>query len=176
MSSYTSFPLGQYEVRQIPGGAAGTAATIEAMKQKALECSRHEPVIDLARWIVEDVDRKDHEGEVRALFDWVKEHCRYINDPVALELVSGACDMIFRVGQGDCDDHAIVMAALSMAIGRRAAFRTVAVDSTRPTQASHVYALIQVGKDRWLAADTAEGGYLGWEPPNASNPTDWLVL
>lgn len=168
-------PLGEFQVVEIPGGLAGTQATIEAMRHKAVECSRHRRLVELARWIVEEVDRKDGDAEAEALFDWVREHVRYVKDPVGLEYVTGACDTIFVVAQGDCDDHAVVMAALAMALGHRAAFRTVAADPTRPAEASHVYAMI-LTPEGWKAADTAEGDYFGWEPPGTSNPVDYLVL
>ncbi len=169
-------PSNAYELIQIPGGLAGTAATIEVMKQKVLSDYQHQRIVQLARMIVAGQGRKDHVAELEALFDWVKEHVRYIEDPADLELVSGASYTIFVEGQGDCDDHAVVMAALAKAIGRPVAFRTVGADPSRPREFSHVYAMIGAGQPvQWYAADTAEGDRLGWEPPGTWNPSDWLV-
>jgi hypothetical protein len=68
-----------------------------------------------------------------------------------------------------CDGHATAIAALAMALGMKAGFRTVRGDPSRPNQWSHVYAVIgigQGGKTTWLTADsTQQESYLGWDPP-----------
>jgi hypothetical protein len=71
-----------------------------------------------------------------------------------------------------CDGHATAIAALAMALGLKAGFRTVRGDPSRPDQWSHVYAVIGVpkkgGKTEWLTVDsTQEESYLGWDPPEA---------
>lgn len=68
-----------------------------------------------------------------------------------------------------CDGHATAIAALAMALGMKAGFRTVKGDSSRPDQWSHVYAVIGVtenGKTKWLTADsTQKESSIGWDPP-----------
>lgn len=69
----------------------------------------------------------------------------------------------------NCDDHSTATAALAMALGFRAGFRTVKGDRGRPEQWSHVYPVIGIpaGKeDVWLTADsTQKESVLGWDPP-----------
>lgn len=68
-----------------------------------------------------------------------------------------------------CDDQSVAAAALAMALGFRAGFRTVKGDPGRPDQWSHVYPVIGIpkkGKVIWLTADaTQKESYLGWDPP-----------
>jgi len=68
-----------------------------------------------------------------------------------------------------CDDHSTATAALAMALGFRAGFRTVKGDRGRPEQWSHVYPVIGISagkEDVWLTADsTQKESVLGWDPP-----------
>lgn len=67
-----------------------------------------------------------------------------------------------------CDDQSVATAALAMALGFRAAFRTVKGDPSRKDQWSHVYPVIGIpnGPDLvWLSADSTQPeSYLGWNP------------
>lgn len=69
-----------------------------------------------------------------------------------------------------CDDMSTTICAIAMALGHEAAFKTIAVDPSRPSEFSHVYALIGVQKGlqtEWWPADTTQKNVsLGWEPPS----------
>ncbi len=68
-----------------------------------------------------------------------------------------------------CDDSSTATAALAMALGFRAGFRTVKGDASRKEQWSHVYPVIGIpnGADLvWFSADSTQpDSYLGWDPP-----------
>jgi hypothetical protein len=79
-----------------------------------------------------------------------------------------------------CDDAASLTAALSIASGHRAAFRTVKGDPGAPDRFSHVYPVIGVvkaGKTLWLPADsTQRESSLGWDPPDHyGNAVTWVI-
>lgn len=155
---------------KIPGGEAGTAATLKVMKRLVMgpHGARNPRIVLLARKLVQHVQSKDYVAEADAIFNYVKSHVRYRLDPVALEWVQTPIYTL-QTHQGDCDDHASLIASLALAAGHRAAFRTVAGDPNRPQSWSHVYAVIGVtrkGETTWLAADTTQNrATLGWEPP-----------
>lgn len=73
----------------------------------------------------------------------------------------------------NCDDHSTLVAALALALGLGAAFRTVAADCENPDPKTcpwvHVYPVLGIPRGNaveWVAADTTQlGGYFGWEPP-----------
>ena len=167
--------------QQIPGGTAGTEATLAAMATMAREAARHQRVITLARRCIAEagVAAKDYVGEARALFQCVKENVRYTLDPVELEHVQNPSTCLFVTGMGDCDDMAASIAALALAAGHQAAFRAVEANPGRPGEYSHVYALIGVqkaGRLEWYAADATQAeSYLGWEPSPVWGQLDWPV-
>jgi hypothetical protein len=157
---------------KIPEGERGTEATLKLMKKLVMGPwgARNPGVVRVAREAVRHVGSKDYVAEAGAIYDYVKRHVRYRLDPVALEWVQTPLYTL-TTQQGDCDDHAMLIAALAMAAGHRGAFRTVKGDPDRPESWSHVYGVIGVvkgGQTEWLAADTTQNGAtLGWNPPES---------
>jgi transglutaminase-like putative cysteine protease len=149
---------------------AVTQQTIELMAKLAVEASRDPAMIDHARQLVRDLPNKAYDLEAERVFDHVKRTVRYVHDPAGMETLSDPRWLLWVFGSGDCDDHATLVAALGMALGMGAAFRTVAtrVDpATGVAPWAHVYAVLGVPKGNaveWVPADTAEGSYVGWEP------------
>lgn len=107
----------------------------------------------------------DKQDKISAVFDWVKQHVRYVPDPVDIELIVSPRKLIEDYNKGhsiaeDCDGHAILLTALYRSIGMR----------------SHVYvvdcigqgfdhALSVVWSDRfreWIHVDTTTEYPLGW--------------
>lgn len=167
----------------LPPGEGATAATIAAMAQFVLspqEGGRDPRVVEFARAIVRDLDSKDYEGELRRIFEYVKGTVRYVQDPRGLEYVATPYRTLFVTGNGDCDDHAVVVGALALALNHGVRFRTVKVDPRRPRDWSHVYAMVgcatAAGPVRWFALDTSQPqSYFDWEPPGILEARDWEV-
>lgn len=157
------------QVKEIPDGYHGTAATIKEMQKLARAASIDPKFVSWCRSIVADLPPKDYYGEAKRIYDVVKKHVRYVLDPRGMEMVQDPRHVIFVEGQEDCDGHATTIAAIALALGHGAAFKTVAVDPDRPDEFSHVYPLIGIQKgmgEEWIAADTTQkSGYFGWEPP-----------
>ena len=76
---------------------------------------------------------------------------------------------------GDCDDYAMLTAALLIALGIDAHFVTVAADPRQPGMYSHVYvAAYQQGKR--IPLDTSHGEYAGWEVSrNVTRRQEWPI-
>jgi transglutaminase-like putative cysteine protease len=171
---------------KIPHGEDGTVATLKVMKKLVLGPwgSRNPEVIELTRMAVRDVSpgpEKDYRAMAQAIFDFVRENVAYRLDPSGLEYVYTPWYTLLVSGYEDCESQASAVAAMAMALGLRAGFRTVKGDKRRPDQWSHVYAVIGIpekGKTVWLTADTTQKeAYLGWDPPEAKlyGKKTWVI-
>lgn len=156
-------------LQTIEEGYRGTAQTIAEMRRLARAASVDPAFVMFCRSIVSNIKSKDYFAEAQRIYDIVKKHVRYVFDPRHMEYVQDPRWVMFVDGSGDCDDHAATIAAMAMALGHEAAFKTIGADKNRPEDFSHVYALIGIQKGpntEWWAADTTQkSGSLGWEPP-----------
>jgi len=75
---------------------------------------------------------------------------------------------------GDCDDYAMLTAALLRARGVESSFVTVAADPAFPGQFSHVYVAAYPPSGR-IALDTSHGQYPGWEAQGVGRREEWPV-
>ena len=157
---------------EIPAGKKGTAATVAWMGRLALEGSRSPGVIDLARRIVAGTGHKDYVAQADAILQHMKRTVQYLRDPRGLEHVQTPSWTLYGVRAGDCDDHATAIAALALALGFEAGFRTVGATASH---FSHVYAVVNLD-GRWVALDsTIARSYLGWEPEGVALSKTWRV-
>ncbi len=109
------------------------------------------------------VDERDIRGEITAIHEWVQKTIRYVRDPVALELLTYPEDLARNIKTGDCDDHAMLEAALLGAIGIPTRF--VVVGFSVPGSYSHVY-LEAKEKADWLPLEPiVKNKPVGWEVP-----------
>lgn len=162
----------------------GTAQTIEVMRELAVAGSQHPGIRVAVERVTRGLPSKDYEAELRALFELVRQHVRYNLDPRSLELVQHPAYTMFVNGLGDCDDSSALIAALALAAGHGAAFRTIRTDPRRPDEFSHVYPVIGY-RDRdgehWFAADVThprpETATWGWEAPEEARfgTQDWVL-
>jgi hypothetical protein len=58
-----------------------------------------------------------HVEQIARVWSYVRGHWRYVNDPRGVEYIATASETIANDYAGDCDDFAIVMAAMVTAIG-----------------------------------------------------------
>lgn len=145
--------------RFVFGGDLGALQTLRRMKQIANASLADPLVIETARNIVENagVLGRDQGGKYLALRQWLEEHLQFLPDPVGVELLSTPHYMLRRIQQsqfvsGDCDDAAVLGAALGKAVGLPAKYRALSfVNQRRPFQ--HVYTLLLVN-GKWANLDT----------------------
>lgn len=134
------------------------------MRRLLIDAKRNDPRIrTIASDIVRNVPGKNWRGEICAIYDWVKEQIRYQLDPFEQELVQTPYQTMVR-GYGDCDDQALLTASLLDSLGHPTRFKAVGF---APGVLSHVYTETECGGE-WLALDTTEPHYVGWEPPGIS--------
>lgn len=150
---------------ELPGGALQTPATLALMSGIVRRYKTHRAVRGAALDLTAELAQKDWPGEVRALFEFVRDRIRYVRDVRGVETVQTP-DATLDIGAGDCDDKATLLAALLESIGYQTRFAAV---GSRPGRYSHVFveARERVGAP-WIALDATEPVAAGWRPPGVS--------
>ena len=109
------------------------------------------------------------QDKIVAIYNWVREHVRYVSDPVDIELFVSPVRLIkdYFKGDfisGDCDDHAILVTALYRSIGILS--HVVLVESGE-NGLDHAFSTVWSDKlNCWLDIDTTTDHPLGWVYPN----------
>lgn len=93
----------------------------------------------LCEEIVADVEPGDYCGEALACYYWVCDNIRYTRDILGVEFVKWPIRTL-ETGQGDCDDIAVLLAAMLMSLGNRCRFVLAGFDATGAP--SHVFCAI----------------------------------
>lgn len=157
--------------QEIPRGYHGTRKTIEQMAALVDKYSKDVRIRRLAIQIVNGVRERDHRGEVEAIFAWVKNNIRFVQDPYGREWVQSPVKTL-EFEAGDCDDISVLAGALVRSIGYNTAFKTIKADKRIPQEFSHVYLMVDID-GRWVAADASQKRPLGWEPPRRWGEKMW---
>lgn len=142
------------------GGDAGTRQTIAAMCDMVQRSVATPLVRSAVTSIVGDVGGRDDIGQILAVRDWMCGRVRFLRDPANNELLHTPEWMLRRVMRDgvvhvDCDDAAILGAALCGAIGMNVAFVTAAFYAS-DAPFSHVWASAKSpdGRGDWIELDT----------------------
>ena len=106
-------------VHWIPPGDAGTRATLHAMR-RLVRASLADPLLIAT---VGDMVGEGSEGWAWKVRRWLDDRWRFLPDPLTVELVREPRVMLHELRTrgymaGDCDDAAVMAAALGMAGGR----------------------------------------------------------
>lgn len=108
---------------------------------------------------------KNWEAEVDTVFNWVREHVRYVRDTYDVDLYQHPKRTI-EFGGGDCDDYTITLGALLQAIGYPIKCRVIqTIDSD---DWNHIYLLVGLpprGPTKWKVLDASVDKPAGWEAP-----------
>jgi transglutaminase-like putative cysteine protease len=147
-------------LQALPDGVAGIKATLALMVKLARVGKNTWPVRQLAENIVRDVREKSYIEEARAIQEYVRDHIRYTRDIRETETVATPEQTIAR-GLGDCDDKALLTAALLESVGHPTRFVAV---GRAPGQFVHVLVETKIAA-RWIPVETTEQVPLGWYPP-----------
>lgn len=145
--------------RFIFGGDFGAMQTLGRMRQAVNQSLTDPVVIETARSIVENAGcmGRDEPCKYAAIREWMEEHLQFLPDPYGVELLATPRYLLDQIRtrqfvSGDCDDTAILGAALGKAVGMKARF--VAMGFGRPGAAfKHVTTHLLVA-GRWANLDT----------------------
>lgn len=121
----------------IPKGDAGVRATVRHMRRIARK-ARYSPAIRFkALEIIRGVSGRDALSQISNIREWLDEHISFVRDPVGGELIVEPDEALELLDRGhfplrlDCDDVAVLAAALAESIGLRARFVVVGFHSRR---------------------------------------------
>jgi transglutaminase-like putative cysteine protease len=154
----------QITLSAIPDGVDGIKATLALMVRLAQNSKNSFVVREKAMELVSDVPQKSYFNEIKAVHEFVRDHIRYTMDINEVETISTP-EKTLSYGQGDCDDKALLAAALLEALGHPARF--VAVGS-QPGDFTHVLVetlmYMKGGTSKWIPVETTEPVPVGWYP------------
>lgn len=129
--------------------------------------SRDLDIRNLAARIASTAPPKDYLGQVKAIYDWVTRHWRYVKDPVTRELLSYSPKVLLKLvlgadgkgagegfGVGDCDCISAGLGALLESVGFPVRLGT----TMRPGAPvggtfGHVFPLTYLPKQGWISVD-----------------------
>lgn len=149
--------------RELPPGDAGVAVTLEEMRRWARE---PDPLLTREAGRILQRTGGDPEATAMAVRAFLHAHTRYENDPWGAEVLKSPRAMLRQIHRdgvtaGDCDDMALLAAALGRAAGLPARF--VVLGFTRGGPLEHV--LTQLGTPSgWREIDPARP--VGYRPPH----------
>ena len=104
--------------------------------------------------------------EIDSVFAWVKDHIEFRGEyGETLQTPK----MTLYYGAGDCDDQAVLQAAMLNSLGYQTRFRTVALRDSAD-DLSHVYVeVLEKSSRQWIPVDTTVArAYPGWQPENVA--------
>ncbi|MCC7497316.1 MAG: transglutaminase domain-containing protein [Bryobacterales bacterium] len=164
-----------------------TAQTIGVMAALVREDARSPIVRQAAMQSIAELGSRDERKEIASVFKWVKRHVRYradaelaqdtpAQDPDTTEVLIRPVDLLtMPEPTGDCDDFAMLTAALLRALGIRANFVTIAADEEDPTRYSHVFLEAITSSGERIALDTSHGPRPGWQAPAVGKSKTWSI-
>jgi hypothetical protein len=164
-------------IEPLGNGSIVTSNTLGKMKEIILASVRNYYVRLWAERIVGFAQDDYEKSEV--IFNFIVNNCRYLNDPVGIELLKTPIISLQLIEIGgspaiDCDDAAILIGSLVMSIGIPYALRAVSFND----DFSHVYGLVQTKEKGWVPVDFVvgkKGGRIGEEPPGITKIKDEVV-
>ena len=141
-------------------GFGGTLDTLTLMRQLAREGSRMPDIRQGALNCIWLQPARFDLHEVRAIFEFVRDHIRYVRDPLHFESVATPSQTLL-MKCGDCDDKSTLLAAMLESVGYPNRFVVTGYHDAQP---EHVY--LQVfANGEWINADATEKMPLGYAPP-----------
>ncbi len=146
----------------LASGLAGIRQTLDAMRALVRTYRTAPELRQTATTLVTLAPQKDGDAEVGAIYEFVRDHIRYVRDVNEVEtLMTPAITLAAR--HGDCDDQVTLLATLLEAVGYPTRF--IAAGYHDPGMVEHVYlqAFVNGG---WLDLDPTEPYGMGWAPPD----------
>lgn len=177
MLAFATGSTSRYTAEPLLGGIDGTEQTIQRIRSLVDEAWRSLDVRRLAVDILRSsgAPQYDEWSQISAIYNWIRSHFYFVNDPVGKEVLMPFVDLI-DLGAGDCDEiNAIAMSVLLGAVGYEVRLVTVAADANDPTQFSHIYTEVFLNGN-WIPMDAARpGAQIGQAPPSFFQREWWSL-
>lgn len=151
-------PLGLQPVVSLPlnDGDRGTAETIARIRKLVHQGMTDQFINRTAIGIVRaaGIQQFDFVGEIKAIYEWVKQNIRFTKDIAGVETLRTAREILL-VRAGDCDDiNSILLSSLLGTIGHDVRLVTISSDPDAPRVFSHIYIEVEMG-GQWVPLDSA---------------------
>lgn len=164
----------------IPGGDAGTAATIARMRDmvdagKHSEEIRQEfisPILHGQMYPNRQCAAKDYLCYVRNFFEFCRDKILYVYDPAGIELVEHPL-LVLRKKMADCDSVCVALCTLCESVGLPCRFVTIRSDAANPDVFTHVYCECKVPRKGWVPMDATMSHPFGWAPDPKYPRKNW---
>lgn len=144
----------------LPPDAPGTHETLKIMGGLVKQFKRDPMIRDTAISLTAHLRPRDWTGQVRVLYEYVRDQIRYTRDVLGVETIQTP-PVTMDLEAGDCDDKSTLLAALLQSIGHPTRF--VATGYRSLQSFSHVYVETLLG-ERWVPLDPTTTKPFGWEP------------
>lgn len=166
------------QIHPLINGLAGNLQTVAFMKKIAREKAGDPRIQRFARLIVlrAGVPSHAYADEALAIGEFVQAHMRYSRDPDGIEQLQDPClmmdDIEEGIAQGDCDDMALMIVTLLLAIGHNPFFRVVRY-SDQAQSYEHIYVVDYEGNQsekvqRIVLDAIVKDQPMGYELPHTS--------
>lgn len=141
----------------LPSSDIGTYLTIATMRAMVYAEYLTPTVRLTASEIVAGIGGKDSVSQIHAIREWLDAHTEFLRDPDGVEMLHGPVWQVQQIRkngvvQVDCDDVAMLSAAIGKAIGLRARFVVIAFGGSY----RHVFTELSPrgGAPIWIDMDT----------------------
>lgn len=149
-------------LQRAPSGRAAVFHTLRLVRDAIDKGKRDPEIMSAAVGVVYMQRERDDIGAAKALFQYVRDHIRYIRDVHNLETLAAPRLTLARQ-VGDCDDQTALLGAMLEAVGYPTRLVMAAYYSD---DFEHIYLHVNVNGE-WFACDPTEHQPFGWEPPGA---------
>ena len=118
-------------VQRIPlSGRPDNIAILEVLENLTTEFARNPTVYRAALDIIGRTKNNDQHAQIDRLTRFVREKMIYVQDPIGSEFVTQPDTLLQQIarrgyGQGDCDDHVLLLNSLLGAVGLETRFAGV---------------------------------------------------
>lgn len=139
--------LSKRKQKPLDNGAKGNLKTVDYMVKMARNNCADPEVRQLAENILGYYNTKDmyYLDEAIAIGDYVKKFVRYVRDPNGVEMLTDPKTMIDKLkrneAKGDCDDMALLVATLLLAVGIQPYFVIVKYNKNS-NGFNHIYVVV----------------------------------
>lgn len=149
-------------LQDAPTGAAANPHTLRLMRQIIAREKCDPRVMQAAHSIIYTQPERDAAAEARALYEYVRDNIRYVQDVAGVETLC-APSMTLQRMIGDCDDQTMLLCALCESAGY---WTRLVMAQYQAPDFEHVYCQVLVN-GLWVNCDPIEReGWFGWAPPD----------
>lgn len=155
---------------KISSGDRGIESTLRRMRSIVMRAAKDPGVISWAHSVVRGLPPRNKDAEAKVFLDWVRNHTRYTNDPVHVELVKTPEVMLREIRRhgksvGDCDDLVVLLATGLTVVGLPVDFIVLGEGSS--SEYTHVMLSYESPVRGMVTMDPITKHAPGWFPPSA---------